>query len=129
MKIKYLFFIVLALLCLTGCGKKLSPENISPTTKNNLVTIPPGQFYFFSRTCPHCATVNQYVADHNIKNRLYYVEREVGSDENNINLLKSIASQCKITENDLSVPFFWDGEHCYQGADDVIAYFEKIQTK
>lgn len=126
---KYIVLLLITL-SLSGCSLIKPPvRNTEIITNKNLVAIPPGQFYFFSVNCPHCTTVKQYVKEHGVKNRLYYVEREVTNNQDNVALLQSIGQRCNIPADNLSIPFFWDGQNCYQGADEVIAYFEKIEVK
>lgn len=121
--------LLLIIFSLSGCSLIKPPVRNTEIPNNNLVKIPPGQFYFFSVNCPHCTTVKQYVNEHSVKNRLYYVEREVTNNQDNVALLQSIGQRCNIPADNLSIPFFWDGQNCYQGADEVIAYFEKIEVK
>lgn len=106
---------------LSGCG---TPKPVQNTSAN--VSIPAGKFYFSSTTCAHCATVSQYVTEHDVKNKLYYIERDIGPDPYNTALLKAIGERCGISQNDLAVPFFWDGSACYVGDGEVIAYFERL---
>lgn len=117
---KKFFIIILLLLTLSGCST--SPQVPTPPTVSNTDSIPIGQFYFYSASCPHCATVNEYVATNHIKERFYYIEREVDNTTENIQLLQRVAAQCGVGQADIAVPFFWDGQHCYQGSDEVINY-------
>lgn len=117
---KKFFTLSLILLVLSGCSSspQVPEASLTPTTDS----LPVGQFYFYSASCLHCATVNEYVSANHIKERFYYIEREVDNNSENIQLLQRIATQCGVGQADIAVPFFWDGQHCYQGSDEVINY-------
>lgn len=125
---KRLIFLSLGLIVcaviLTGCSAVKPPVGaIQPQTQQT-VSIPAGQFYFYSTGCPHCATVNQYIQEKQVKEHLYFIEKEVSGDSPAMALVQTIGQRCGIPADNLAVPLFWDGQRCYQGADEVISYFE-----
>jgi len=117
------YFYLLSLLGLTlfvgGCG-------IQQTTITTF-SIPPGQFYFYSKNCTHCTTVNDYVALNNVKQKLFYVSQDIDTDKNALALIQVIGRQCKLSVADLAVPLFWNGSRCYVGDTDVISYFKTLK--
>ena len=90
------------------------------------ITIPPGKILFFSSSCPHCAVVRQYINDNNLHQKTYFVERDINSDQEAYQLMPIIGQRCAIVENQLGVPFFWDGNKCYAGDEAIINYFKTL---
>lgn len=123
---RYILFSSLVVLSviITGCSAVQPPVGTIETPTQTRVTIPPGQFYFYSTGCAHCTTVTQYIQDNHVKEHLYFLEKEVSSDSNNLALAQTIGERCGIAAASLSVPLFWDGQRCYQGSAEVISYFE-----
>ncbi len=120
--------IILSVTCLivvllfSACGTATN------TVSNTETIIPTGKFYFHSKTCPHCAIVDDYISKENIKQKLYFISREIDVDAGAVSLLKAVGKKCTIPDNELGVPLFWDGSSCYTGDKEVINYF-KSQTQ
>jgi len=115
------YIIILAfVLTLSGCGGTATPVSQTP------LSIPPGNIYFFTATCPHCANVKEYIETNNIKNRIYFVSRDISSDKDAYAIIQLIGQRCGISQNQLAVPLFWDTEKCYLGDDRVIEYFKTL---
>ncbi len=106
---------------LLGCG---SPLSVSPQVD---IEIPLGKFYFYADSCPHCVVVNEYIRDNKVRQKLYFITQNAGTDQYSVNLLHSIGKRCAINEADLAVPLFWDGQKCYLGEEGVISYFQTLQ--
>ncbi len=121
---KYFFIFFFAIPLLSGCGLASKAPVQVPANE-----IPAGHFYFYATNCPHCATVSQYVTEHNIKQKTFYIDREVSANAANRDLLIAVGKKCGISTVDLAVPLFWDGKQCYQGADQVTSYFEIIRQQ
>ncbi len=86
----------------------------------------PKMILFYSETCPHCKIVEDYIAANHIKDRYQFRELEVSQDQANAALLAKKASQCGLDPNQgLGVPFFFDGEKCLMGDQEIIDYFKK----
>ncbi|MFA5109324.1 MAG: hypothetical protein WC458_02170 [Patescibacteria group bacterium] len=84
---------------------------------------------FYSDSCPHCQNVEKYINDNGVKNQLGFQELEVSQNKNNSALLVKKAHQCGLDVNSgIGVPFFFDGEKCLLGDQDIIAYFEKLKN-
>lgn len=120
-KIKISALLLLMMLLLTACGSKQSAPVIQKE-----ITIPPGNILFFSKTCAHCAIVEQYISDNNVHQKLYFVEREITTDQDAYNLFPVIGQRCGINTDNLGVPLFWDGIKCYLGDENIINYFKNL---
>jgi hypothetical protein len=113
--------LLLIIVFLSACS---SPQT-TPTV-NPVVSIPPGKILFFSSTCPHCTIVKQYITDNNIHQKMYFVERDVTTDQEAFQLMPVLGARCGLVEADLGVPFFWDGNKCYAGDESIINYFKTL---
>lgn len=119
-KINYLSLIILTIVSLSACSSKLVEQ-----VKKEIV-IPPGKILFFSKTCPHCTLVRNYITENNITKKLYFVERDINSDQSAYELMPIIAQRCDLSSSKLGVPLFWDGNTCYLGKDEIINYFSTL---
>lgn len=120
-KIKYLSLLIVFIVFLSAC----SSAPVQPPVKK-VVTVPPGKILFFSKTCPHCAVVEQYISENNVQKKVYFVKRDITSDSEAYDLMPVIGQRCGIVESNLGVPLFWDGNKCYSGSDDIINYFNSL---
>ncbi len=124
MKLIITSLVITSSLILTGCT---TPQPTTPAVTNTAqISIPTGSIYFYSATCSHCQTVRTYIDSNHIKDSSYFLELEVSNNQNNAAILKSVGARCLISENDLSVPLFWDGKTCYSGSDEVIKYLTNL---
>jgi glutaredoxin len=118
--------IIAVVIIFSGCTSKPPVQNQTNTTSS--IPIPPGNFYFYSATCPHCTTVNTFVNDNKIKERgIHFFELEISGLSANADLLKVIGTRCQINENDLSVPLLWYNQTCYTGSDEIIKYLGSLK--
>lgn len=85
----------------------------------------PGIILFYSKECPHCAIVEEYITANDVESKVEFTQLEVSENQNNLELLAKKALYCKV---DLSqgapIPFLWDGEKCLVGDVDIIQYFQ-----
>lgn len=89
------------------------------------LTNKPEMILFFGDTCPHCKTVENYINENNIKDKLRFQELEVYNDKKNAALLGKRAAQCGLdTSNGVGVPFFFDGKNCLQGDESIIEFLK-----
>lgn len=83
--------------------------------------------FFYGSGCPHCAKVEEFIKGNKVKEKIFFVEKEIYFNKENQKELLEKAKICKIPENEVGVPFFWDGEKCFFGDVDIINFFkEKI---
>lgn len=121
MKNKARAIVIIGLLLLSGCGRQAAPSAVPEFT-----TIPEGQFYFYADGCSHCANVATFVANNNVKQKVFYVPQNISTSEASRKLLIAVGRQCNISEANLGVPLFFDGKTCYIGDDNVISYFKSL---
>lgn len=88
-----------------------------------LVKNQPKQILFYSNTCPHCQIVDEYIKTNKVKDYLVFQELEVSTNPINGQLLAKKAKTCGLPQDNLGVPFFFDGANCYLGDEDIIKYF------
>jgi len=105
----------------------LSDNNI---TQDNRQTEESQIILFYGDGCPHCAIVEDYIKENNIKEKLSFEEKEVYYNQNNANDLAQKAQICGISTDSIGVPFLWDGSKCYVGDQDITDFFnQKINEK
>jgi hypothetical protein len=84
-----------------------------------------GIILFYGQGCSHCANVDKYIAENNVKERVTFAELEVFSNEDNAELLRDKAVICGLATNSIGVPFLWDGSKCMVGDQDIIKFFKE----
>jgi glutaredoxin len=124
-KIFLLFFSLLTLITLSACS---SPAVTNNTNQNNQTDT--GIIFYYSNTCPHCKVVEEFINTNKVNEKLSFQNKEVGENENNASELMAKAAQCNIPQDQIGVPFLWDGSKCIVGQDDIIKFFkEKINVQ
>lgn len=89
-----------------------------------------GIVLFYGEGCPHCANVDKYVEDNNIKSKISFTNKEVFYNQKNAEEMAAKAKICGMQTNSIGVPFLWDGEKCLIGDQDIINFFKtKIETQ
>lgn len=81
--------------------------------------------YYYGEECPHCKTVQKFLQDNAISEKVPYVKKEVWHDKANAKELEGRAGECGITPQGMGVPFLWAKGQCFVGDEDVIGYFKK----
>jgi len=85
---------------------------------------------FYGDGCPHCAIVEDYIKNNNIKQKLSFEEKEVYYNQNNAKELEAKAKICGLATDSIGVPFLWEGEKCYVDDQEIIGFFnQKINEK
>lgn len=85
-----------------------------------------GMILFFGESCPHCQNVEEYIDQNKIREKLEFQELEVYRNQENAQILAAKAKSCRLDiKNGLGVPFFYDGQNCYLGEDEIIAFFRE----
>jgi len=99
-------------------------KNSLANDSNN--SLPESQIVLFYGTgCPHCANVEKYIRENNIKDKINFEEKEVYYNRKNADDLVAKAKICGIPTNYIGVPFLWDGEKCFVGDKDIIDFFKQ----
>lgn len=89
------------------------------TSKNEMIL-------FYGDTCPHCKKVSEYIDANNVKAKFNFQELEVYNNQANAQLMAKKAISCGLdTSQGLGVPFFFDGQNCLVGDQDIINFFQK----
>jgi glutaredoxin len=93
--------------------------------KNN--QIPEKIVFFYGIGCPHCQKVEEFIKENKIKEKISFEEKEVYLNKENAKLLTEMAKKCGINENEIGVPFLWDGEKekCIIGDEPIIEFFKE----
>ena len=105
----------------------LSDNNI---VQDNRQTEKSQIILFYGDGCPHCAIVEDYIKENNIKEKLSFGEKEVYYNQNNAKELEAKAKICELPIDSIGVPFLWDGSKCYVGDQEIIDFFNgKINQK
>jgi len=88
-------------------------------------TNKPEMILFFGDTCPHCETVDEYIAANGVRDKLKFQELEVYNNPANAQLLAAKAKACGFdTTSGIGVPFFFDGTSCLQGDEPIINFLK-----
>ncbi|MFA7662719.1 MAG: hypothetical protein WCX88_02275 [Patescibacteria group bacterium] len=129
MKNKVIISTILFAIVLTASFVMLIKErNYKLANGNTSVEQPLDQnqaILFYGETCPHCKVVEQYITENNLQDKNLFVEREVSKNRDNAKLLQEKAVICGINTNSIGIPFFWDGEKCFEGQDEIINYLKQ----
>lgn len=87
----------------------------------------PKMILFYSTSCPHCQNVEKYIDANNIAAKLKFQKLEVSQEPVNAALLEKKARACGLdVSQGLGVPFFFDGQKCFLGDQEIISYLEKL---
>lgn len=83
-----------------------------------------GAIFFYSSTCPHCKTVEEYFKDNKVEEKIKVDQRET-HDKTNSALYEEKQALCKDfpAENKGSVPFLYTPDKCFIGSDQIIDFF------
>jgi glutaredoxin len=114
------FLIFLGIFIVVGIGFYfLKGKNSSQNSK--------GIVLFYGIGCPHCAKVEEFIRENKIKEKIAFEEKEVYFNRDNAKKLIEIAKKCGIKENEIGVPFLWDGENqrCIVGDEPIINFFKE----
>lgn len=80
---------------------------------------------YYGDGCPHCANVEKYLQDNDIKNKISFEEKEVYKNKDNAEQMAEDASYCDIDVESFGVPFLWADGKCLMGDEDIIAFFKQ----
>jgi glutaredoxin len=116
------FLIFLGIFIVLGIGFYFSREkNSSPNQDLKGIVL------FYGIGCPHCAKVEEFVKENGVKEKIVFDEKEVYFNKENAKQLIEIAKKCGFKENEIGVPFLWDGEgqRCIVGDEPIINFFKE----
>jgi hypothetical protein len=98
-------------------------QKSAPTGKNN----PSSELIlFYSKTCPHCLKVEEFMTQNKIEEKIKIDKKEVSENRDNSFLLGEKAKKCGLNASSLGVPFLWNGStgQCLIGDADIIKFFQ-----
>mgnify|MGYP000428984282 CR=1 FL=1 len=123
MKKEALFLIFLGIFTLLAISFYFSREKNSFSSNQELKEI----VLFYGIGCPHCAKVEEFIKENKIKEKIAFSEKEVYFNRDNARKLIEIAKMCGFNENEVGVPFLWDGENqrCVVGDEPIIRFFKQ----
>jgi len=76
----------------------------------------------YTRTdCPHCQNVEQFMTENKVKERIFFVTKEIHDQQNSTELIET-ARRCQLSDDEIGVPLLWDGAQCYKGDQNIINY-------
>jgi len=101
---------------------KSQPQANEPTSQENQQSSQ--IILFYGDGCPHCAIVEKYIEENNIKNKISFTQKEVYYNQNNAEELQTKAQICGLPANSIGVPFLWDGSKCIIGDQPIIDFFK-----
>jgi glutaredoxin len=126
--ILFIVVFVLSLAILLLNKKNSLPDN--NVVQNNQQTEENQIILYYGDGCPHCAIVEDYIKENNIKEKLSFEEKEVYYNRKNADDLAAKAKICGIPTDYIGVPFLWDDSKCYVGDQDIINFLiQKINEK
>ncbi|MFH0969780.1 MAG: hypothetical protein V1804_04690 [Patescibacteria group bacterium] len=79
---------------------------------------------FYGDGCSHCANVDKFIAENNVKEKIKFDELEIFKNKENSSMMEEKAKACGINLNELGVPFLWDKGQCLSGDADIINFFK-----
>lgn len=82
---------------------------------------------FYSKQCPHCAYVLDYIKDNHLDKKYTITTKEISADQGNhgefVKTLKACLSANKANKDvTIELPVLWDGIKCLYGAKVVLPY-------
>jgi glutaredoxin len=116
------FLIFLGIFIVLGIGFYFSREKNSSQDQDLK-----GIILFYGIGCPHCAKVEEFIKENKIKEKIAFEEKEVYFNKENVKQLVEVAKKCGFNENEIGVPFLWDGEgqRCIVGDEPIINFFKE----
>lgn len=77
---------------------------------------------FYSKECPHCMIVEDFIHSYDVMTKLKLVKKQVN---NNIDDVVAVANYCHLNLQQLQIPLLWTGQQCIIGDVPVINYFKQ----
>lgn len=99
-------------------NKQNSQENVN-------LSSPETPVFFYSRTCPHCHEVEEWMKTNKLEEKIKIIKKEVYNNRAHALELEKIAQKCGILKNDLGIPFLYAEEKCFIGTSEITNYFSQ----
>lgn len=135
MKNFLIFIVLLTLLVVIGgvainyVREEKTPSSNSSAVVSQIPEAPVTNLYFWSKTCPHCKNVNDFMESWEGNGQIALEKLEVNENRDNANLFLSYGTQfCKIPRNQLGVPLWITPEgECLVGDEPIIEHLENLE--
>ncbi len=93
-------------------------DNQTPVQQTSEIVL------FYGDGCPHCALVEEFVAQNSIEDKVPFAKKEVYYNKQNADEMVVKAQVCGFPTDSIGVPFLWDGSKCLVGDQDIIEFFK-----
>lgn len=130
----YLIIVIIILIIFVGIGAIIIYHNYNQASFNKTNDLNDvndlndfnvtGIVLYYSKTCPHCQNVEEFITANNIASQVNFTEKEVSENKNNAEEMLALAKKCNISASSVGVPFLWDGNVCILGDQDIINFFK-----
>jgi len=116
---KIKLFIIAIIIAIIGFGI-WTFKQITPSLPNKLTL-------YTSEKCPHCQTVDRYIASNNLHDKLDFQEKQLESQTRYVRELVRVIRFCGYQTNQLPIPVLWTGtaKTCLVGERDIIHYLNQ----
>lgn len=104
----------------------ISNDKQKQSMDTNKEVVDSGLVLFYGDGCPHCAIVDEFIANNKTEEKIYIEHKEVYNNKANQELLRSKAAICGLPTNSIGVPFLWDGESCFVGDVNIKGYLSLL---
>lgn len=86
-------------------------------------------YFYYSFICPHCKTVEEYMTENNITDKIKIVSKEVSESRDNAQELLLRAGECGYKMEEVGVPMLWKDGICVMGDQPIIDYFKQLEEQ
>lgn len=104
---------------------KTQTNNTIDTTELSSVDM----FFYYGNTCPHCKTVEEFIVQNKVDQKIKISSKEVYENKNNANELTQLVDQfCpELNQNGVGVPLAFDPktQKCIQGDTPIIDFLKQ----
>lgn len=85
--------------------------------------------YYFGKECPHCVSLQKFIDDNKVSEKIFFTKKEVWHNPENAKELNMKAKECNLKEDEIGVPFLYADGKCFVGGSEVENFFKtKIET-
>ncbi len=86
---------------------------------------------YYGYSCPHCKTVENYIAENNLAEKLQIEQKEISSNRANQDEFIRAAGNCGIGSENLGVPMLRDAatQKCYSGDKTIIDFLKQADME
>ena len=119
--------VFLAVIFLAGAAFFIFKSKNNPKTeeKAQKTSNSSEMIFFYGEGCPHCINVEKFLEENkNVEEKVKFEKKEVWKNKENAQLMLEKSKICGLSEENLGVPFFWDGSRCLTGDVDIIDFLK-----